>query len=50
MDQAACFFRVVNVMWVNVNPLAFILYFLTSFGLRLGWFAVFVKQWLDQCQ
>jgi hypothetical protein len=36
--------RVVNVMRIYLNPLAFILHFLNKF-----WIAVSVKQWFDQC-
>jgi hypothetical protein len=32
------FFRMVNLTWADLDPLAFILHFLKSFGLQLGWF------------
>jgi hypothetical protein len=43
------YLRVLNVMWIDLDPLAFILNFLKQFGLWLGWFAVSVKQSLDHC-
>jgi hypothetical protein len=41
--------RVMNVTWIEFDPLAFILHFLNQFGFEVGWFALCVKQWLDPC-
>jgi hypothetical protein len=38
-----------NVTWINLDPLAFILHFLTNCRLQVSWFIVCVKQWLDHC-
>jgi hypothetical protein len=36
--------RVVNVTWIDLNPLDFILHFDASFELHVGWFAISVEQ------
>jgi uncharacterized membrane protein YczE len=42
--------RTVNVTWTDIDSLAFILQLIKILVLRLGWFAVFVKQCLGHCQ
>jgi hypothetical protein len=39
--------RVVIMAWKDLDPLAFILHFKTSFRLQLGQFAVSMKKWLS---
>jgi hypothetical protein len=39
---------VINITRTDFDSLAFSP-FLTNFGLRLGWFPVCVKQWLNHC-
>jgi hypothetical protein len=41
--------RVVNVMCVDLDPLAFILHFEASSILLVTWFVVCLKRWLDHC-
>jgi hypothetical protein len=47
MDREHVFLRVVNVAWIDLDRLALILHFKRSFGLLLGLFRVYVKQWLN---
>jgi hypothetical protein len=42
--------HMMNVKRTDLHSFTFSFHFLTSFGLRVGWFAVFVKQWLDHCR
>jgi hypothetical protein len=38
-----------NAAWNDLDTLACILHFKTSFGMLLGWFSVSMKNWLDHC-
>jgi hypothetical protein len=49
VDRRAGFCSCVNVTWTDLDSLSLFYIYLTILELRLGWFAVSVKQCLGHC-
>jgi hypothetical protein len=49
MDRGAHFSSCGECDMVRLGSVSFYFSVFNSFGLHIGWFAVFVKHWLDHC-